>query len=126
MVLSVPDHLDMENFVTSDHSCVFVLPFEILMHITYNPVCSVNSPSLTSMSHMMSTGGQRSSLVAAGTPSVSSSVAHSSFTSTGTHHQTLSQDVNIPNDILEPIRPDICLQHVWTDHTNSWYVEAIT
>ena len=70
---------------------------------------------------MSSAVGQRSLLAAAGSPSVSSSVAHSSFTSTGNHHQTLSQDVNIPNDVLEPIRPDICLQHVWTDYTNSWY-----
>jgi len=78
--------------------------------------CSANSPSLTSLHHL--SVSQRS---AAPSPSLSASVAHSSFTSSGNHHQTHHQDVNLPADMLEPIRPDICLHHLWSDQS-SWLV----
>lgn len=80
--------------------------------VLYAP--SINSPSLTAH-HLNAL--HRS---AAQSPSVSASVARASFVSTGYHSNLSSantQDLTQQAvDFLEPIRPDICLQHIWTDN----------
>lgn len=79
--------------------------------------CSINSPSLSAVNSMNSI--HRS---ATASPSVSASIARSSFVSTGHHNIHQAMDNNIQADVFEPIKPDICLQHIWTD--NQWWAHS--